>query len=140
MNDNGKSDLNIHVPFEGTHLEEVLEQAGQLCNDQAEWIDMAMKKIMSDDDYKACISNAVSDEEKAKIIQGKYKLYMENVANTGGLRLWHNDPFGKGMTFLGEFKPSLQVEDGQKIYFIKPTEDDPDPYGDSLYPGKPIDN
>lgn len=117
--------MNLILP-KSHRDEELMELHGQLLNDQAEWIDRMMKRYLSRSEYREIVHHCT--DARAREILVKHGFYIEHIPDSGCMNL------RKHGRIIEQFRTVYQTEDGQKIYPVPPSPDDPDPYGDSLYP------
>ena len=121
--------INLNKPIAGRHVEEIEELGDQILKDQMEWIDAMMKEHLPVHEYDKIVKGQAGDEEIAKILH-RYGIRIVNNYQVFGLNL---EKYGRT---VAQFKAQFQTEDGQKIYPVAPTQSEPDPHGDSLWPDK----
>lgn len=125
-----KKDFHISNLVNGPYQEELEEVGEQVVRDQEEWLDAALKKHLPRDKYDMLKDPNVSDTQKNQYFASNGIRIDHIMGSVGGMRLRIR---GK---VVEELKINWQTEEGRKIYPVAPTKDDPDPHGDSLWPGK----
>ena len=99
---------------------EMAEMLVQLTEDQAEWLDATMKKVLTPPEYDRIIKTYEKDPQyAANIIGKKYRLQIVNGADIGSLTLLS---WGRP---VAQFYPAIQFDDGQRVYAVKPHPSDP---------------